>query len=128
MLFLVEVTLATIASVRHRLERRERNEMVVEEETSGERAHSRRRTDLFRGLVKSPHDEGYRKEARPTGERKGSPFLRILSSCLLATNKLFVGTRGNRFDMPRFPPVDLRSDNEIRGSRDRANDETRRIR
>lgn len=104
--------------------------MVVEEETSGERAHILVGELIYFAVSLSLRTtRGIEKKPRPTGERKGSPFLRISSSCLLlATNKLFVGTRGNRFDMPRFPPVDLRSDSEIRGSRDRANDERGRIR
>lgn len=87
-------------------------------EARRERTHSRRRTDSSRGLVKSPHDVGYRREARSsTGGRKRTPPPSSVRFCpFFATNKLSV-VHWNTRKSPRrvaFPPVDLRSVGEIR--------------
>lgn len=76
------------------------------------RTYSRRRTDSSHGLVKSPYDVGYRREARSsTGGRKSKPILQVPFALVrsFATNKLSVvgivcriETRGNRSDASRF--------------------------
>lgn len=90
------------------------------EEARKERTHSRRGTDSSHGLVKSPHDVEYRREAcSSTGGRKRTPPL-IASSVrfcpYFATNKLSVVHWNTRKSFRRvtFPPVDLRSVGEIR--------------